>query len=509
MRRTTALVLSVVWVASVLVAGFPQPASAQQDARSFQIPNRISFTYSAQIAQDAVWQRVPASPDPQTPTGPVPEYMEITFQNYDEASGWTPTGPFINVYPTVTFPEDPSAPYARDLQRLREVLAARPTPPESDLPMLPIVTASQLLRSRVEYLEFENGAGIRYLTAAGLDVSPLSDGVLFYTFQGLTNDGAYYIAAVFPLVSDVLPSTPEPMDAEQYETFVAGYDAYLADITAQLEAAPLQSFAPDLMALDGLFASLTITAPAATFVTPGDAATADVSFETTQFSYDAGLASRVEVDVIPPFIDPGGMSMYGSEPGMTIFSFLDYPVPHPYGRPAVRVIPVDTFPGTDTISDQLLAQLQAFLTQRPPLETQANIAAGEAGKPGIPVLPAINAAQAFVTKPEYLDFANGTGVRFVTYYAQGIDLITNGRVFYAFQGLTSDGRYVVSAEFPLSAPVLPDDVDPSTIDVGALAQNYLTYLNEMTAALGALNADDYTPSLSVLDALIRSVRVSS
>lgn len=506
MRRSTALVLIVLWAASGLVAGIAQPASAQQDARSFEIPNRISFTYSTQIAEDAAWQRVPASPDPQTPTGPVPEYTEITFENYDEATGWSPTGQFIRVYPLVTFPAAPGAPYAQALARLREVLAARPDLPDGALPMLPIVTASQILRSQVEYLEFENGLGIRYLTAAGLDVSPLSDGTLFYTFQGLTNNESYYVAAVLPVASDVLPPAPEPMDTDGYEAFVAGYDSYLTDLIAQLEAAPPQSFAPDLTLLDSLFTSMSIREPAASFFSE-DTDTADINFESIAFSYDPTLASRIEADVIPPYIDPGGMSMFGSEPGMTVFSFLDFPVQRPYGQPVLRVLAVDTFPCTDTISDQLLRELQAFLSQRPPLETQVNIAAGDASKPGIPVLPAINAAQAFIASPQYLEFQNGSGVRFVTFYAQGISQITNGTVFYAFQGITSDGRYVVSAEFPLSAPVLPDSVDPSTIDFDALAQNYLDYLDETTAALGALPSDAYTPSLELLDRLIQSVRV--
>ena len=255
-RSMTFVMVVVLLAASVLIPGSSCPVSAQEDVRTFVIPNRISFSYSTQIAQGVSWQIVPASHDFQTPTGPIPEYTELTFENYEDETGWVSTGQFIHVYPVVTFPTDPNAPYAVALNRLRSVLAARPAIPDGDLPMLPTVTASQMIRSQVQYLDFATGSGIRYVTAAGLDVSPV-DGVLFYTFQGLTSDGAYYIAAQFPVQSSVLPAS-EPMNTEQYNAFAASFDAYLADVTAQLNAAPAQSFSPDLTVLDNVFASLTV-----------------------------------------------------------------------------------------------------------------------------------------------------------------------------------------------------------------------------------------------------------
>ncbi len=505
MRRSMAVVMVVVLVAaSVLISGVSRPVSAQEDSRTFEIPNRISFTYSTQIAQDVEWQRVPASRDPQTPTGPIPEYTDLTFQNYEDASGWVKTGQYIRVYPVVTFPTDPNAPYAQALDHLRAVLAARPTVPDGDLPMLPIVTATQMVRTQVQYLDFATGSGIRYVTAAGLDVSPL-DQALFYSFQGLTDDGAYYIAAMFPLSGVLEPS--EAMNTEQYNAFVAGYDAYLAEITAQLDAAAPQSFSPDLTLLDSLFASMSITGPFRTIVTPEGAATGTAAFDNIGFRYDAALASRIEVDVIAPVDDPGGMNMFGSQPGATVFTFIDYPVTRSYGQAVVRIMPVDTFPGTDTVSDQRLAQLQAFLAAHAPLEAHPNIREAGSGEPGIPVLPVVNAAQVFVAKPEYMEFQNWSGVRFVTYYAQDLSPLSNSLIFYAFQGITMDGRYVITAEFPLRAPILPDSIDYSTLDYEAFAATYFTYLADTVTALDGVAPGDYMPSLEMLDAVMKSLSV--
>ena len=332
------------------------------------------------------------------------------------------------------------------------------------------------------------------------------DGVLFYTFQGLTGDGAYYIAAQFPVQSSVLPAS-EPMNTEQYNAFVASFDVYLADVTAQLNAAPAQSFSPDLTVLDNVFASMSITGPARMILTPEGADKATVAFDNILFTYDAALASRIDVDVIPPFDDPGGMSMFGSQPGATVFSFIDYPVTRPYGNAVIRVIPVDTFPGTNTMSDQALARLQAFLAAQTPLEAHVNVKPAGESNPGIPVLPVINAAQVIVVKPEYMAFQNWNGVRFITYYAQDLSPLTNGTIFYAFQGITMDGRYVISAEFPLRVPMLPDSIDYSAIDWDTFAANYGTYLDETVTALDNAASGDYTPSLDTLDALLQRLSV--
>jgi hypothetical protein len=500
MRRASVLctiMLFITWGASAL-------AFAQGDTQTVEVPNRISLTYSTQLAQDAVWQQVPASKNAETPTGPVPEYTEIDFQNYSDASStWVNTGQYIQVYPVVTFPSDANAPYSQALTNLRAVLAARPTVPDGNLPMLPIVTAMQVIRSQVQYLDFASGSGIRYVTAAKLDVSPLTDDTLFYTFQGLTADGAYYIAAIFPVKSGVLPATPEPMNADQYNQFAAGYDTYLAGITAQLDALTPQSFSPDLTMIDSALASLTITSPKATIITPAGATTAEATFDNVHFTYDATLASRIEVDVIPPFVDTGGMSMFGSEPGRTEFTLYDYPATPAYRYGELNVIPVDSFPGTNTVSDQVLANLQAFLAARAPLAAYVNLT----GAQSIPVLPVVNAGQVFVAEPEYLDFQNGTGVRFITFYSQDISPVSNDRLVYMFQGITSDGKYVIAAQFPVKAPVVPDSIDPNTFDYNALSADYPGYMTKTVTALDGVAAGDYTPSLDLLDALIQSVSV--
>lgn len=480
------------------------PVNAQDDTRNFQIYtpnliNRITFTYSTQIDEDAVWNFVPASRDFRTPTGPIPECWEITFQTYTDASGWVPTDKTIHVYPTVTFPAGVDYPYTSELANLQTVLAARPDLPNSPLPMLPTVTATQLFRAQVQYLEFSDGAGIRYITAVGLDKSPLSNPVVFYTFQGLTNDGAYYVAAQFPLDISVLPDEAPTMTTEEYDAFAADYDHYLSELTAHLDALEPAAFDPDLIVIDNLFRSLDIHGPTATILTPERTEIASANYENISFTYDSRLASRIEVDIVPPFEDDDHMTMFGSEPGYTVFSLFDFPVLAANMHAQFRVIPVKTFPASDTISDQQLAELRTFLAERSPLSADTSAS----GAQPIPILPPINAAQLIVAKPTYLDFHNGTGVRFVSTYSQGIAPITNP-LFYQFMGITSDGEYVVSVLFPISTAALPD-VDYNTFNYDAFAVQYPQYVERTLSSLDGLDTGAYMPDLALLDDFIRSI----
>jgi hypothetical protein len=170
----------------------------------------------------------------------------------------------------------------------------------------------------------------------------------------------------------------------------------------------------------------------------------------------------------------------------------------------IRIARTADFPASAGISDTLLQQLADFLAARTPLAAQVNTSGGNI----IPLLPPINAAQVLVAKPEYLDFQNGFGARFISYYSQGLEPITDEAIMYTFIGMTADGKYVVSAKFPIDTPVLPE-IDYTTLDYDAFAQSYLPYLEETLGKLDGLDAQAYTPDLTLLDNLIKSLRIGA
>jgi hypothetical protein len=127
---------------------------------------------------------------------------------------------------------------------------------ENDLPYLPLANAAQVFRAQPTYLEFQNGAGVRYLAYYSQSVNPIVEGDIFYTFQGLSDDGSTYISVNFPLLTGVFPdNTPNDFN---YADFEANYEDFLQDSLAALDGQDESAFSPTLAELDAIIQSLVV-----------------------------------------------------------------------------------------------------------------------------------------------------------------------------------------------------------------------------------------------------------
>ena len=71
-----------------------------------------------------------------------------------------------------------------------------------DSSFMPYQAKERVINILPEFLTFENGSGIRTVTGFNDSVSASgSASNLYYSFQGISSDGLYYISAVFPLMS--------------------------------------------------------------------------------------------------------------------------------------------------------------------------------------------------------------------------------------------------------------------------------------------------------------------
>ncbi len=121
----------------------------------------------------------------------------------------------------------------------------------------------------------------------------------------------------------------------------------------------------------------------------------------------------------------------------------------------------------------------------------------------------------------YLSFANGSGVRVLTQFAQNWWPINNGDLVYVFQGLTSDNAYYISAILPVTAPFLPEQVDdPAAVppvdgvsfpasSSPKFGEEYSSYQRAVIKKLNEISPEKFVPSLSMLDALMESLQVES
>lgn len=192
----------------------------------------------------------------------VPAHDVYLLQNYP-LSG-TFHEPRIYVYPANEYIQI-VAEVETIAKRLSDILSApdgQPLPPS--LPFLPAFNAAQIFHSNEQIIPFQTGSGIRFLTQYGQAPMPVNNQEIFYTFQGLTSDGQYYIAAILPvhapfLPADGNPNTPLPADGIPFDWNNFENTQQHFDLAVQkLNGSDLASFTPSLLQLDALIASIII-----------------------------------------------------------------------------------------------------------------------------------------------------------------------------------------------------------------------------------------------------------
>lgn len=232
----------------------PTPGEEAPVSRFFQDYDDISFYYVSALATKVTGKTVEASLDVSNPINPKMDQFE--FQNYAVISQIKPR---INVFPVQEFVKIGGDSASKKINRLSQMLANQPPNPPGELPMLLGEPAAQLMRAGMTYLKFQNGSGIRYLTQYGEQPWPLDNNLLFYTFQGLTDDNGFYISAVLPVNHAPLEGDDGlARMQEDYTKFQSNYPVYVDYIEKQLNTEQANSFTPNLASLDAMIKSLSV-----------------------------------------------------------------------------------------------------------------------------------------------------------------------------------------------------------------------------------------------------------
>ncbi len=237
----------------------PEPTQASMPTES-SLPQAdfggVTFTYDPQIASSVSGEEVPAVNEGQgAPWEIAPAYIDFNLDGYPvTGSQHTPT---ILIWPVTDF-EKVSDSAAKEIADLRQVIAVHPqTFPNDSLPFLPTWNAAQVFHAKVSYFPFSNGQGVRYLTMYAQNFATVNNKVLFYTYQGLTSDGKYYISAILPVTNAILPPD-ESIPGGDFEKFSANIQSYMADMQTKLDAQPDNTFVPSLTLLDNMIKSISI-----------------------------------------------------------------------------------------------------------------------------------------------------------------------------------------------------------------------------------------------------------
>ena len=188
-----------------------------------------------------------------------PEHIRFTFANPHMLPRRSRMGinlaaeAQILVYPLAKLVEiEPWGPSR--IEALQSLLVEKGPIPDGELPLLPVINAAQMFHTQAQYLEFGNIQGIRFISQHTQEARPIMlSQEIFYTFQGFTDDNAYYVAAFFPLTTAILP---DKIEVDDWDAFHTNYDNYLSETTADLDQLSPGEFTPDIKLLDAVIASL-------------------------------------------------------------------------------------------------------------------------------------------------------------------------------------------------------------------------------------------------------------
>ena len=178
-------------------------------------------------------------------------------------------------------------------------------------------------------------------------------------------------------------------------------------------------------------------------------------------------------------------------PKYTEITLTGYILSDRFFTPKIDLYPVQRY--SELLPDMIPTRVAAL---------QVLIGGAPTGSKTLPILPIFNAAQEFFAGYQVLPFGSGNGIRFLTQYSQFADPINNHEIFYTYQGLTSDGKYWISAILPISNPLLPADGNTPPN-----AQSWDGYMAALTTQLNAQPPESYSPTITMLDALVSSISI--
>lgn len=185
-----------------------------------------------------------------------PAHTELTIQNYPLSKTQFP--PQVWIYPVPRFNEllpEILPPRVSDLENI----ISNGITSNGGLPFLPVIPQKQGFFVHAASLSFEGGTGIRFITEYSDAPTPITNRNIFYTFQGLTDDGQYWVAVTLPISSPILPDDYDTLpEGYTQESLIQNYTSYVNGVKAALEAQSPGSFSPSIDSLDSLVKSIIV-----------------------------------------------------------------------------------------------------------------------------------------------------------------------------------------------------------------------------------------------------------
>ncbi len=125
--------------------------------------------------------------------------------------------------------------------QLKKIINTKSVRGIKELPILPTAEAAEVFHNQLKYISSKQVSGMAFLSAYAQDEAPLKNGDFFYTYQGLSNDGKYYVSLFWPVTVTGLPANATSKQGASY-----------------LGKLPRSAFKPSLDSIDTLIQSITL-----------------------------------------------------------------------------------------------------------------------------------------------------------------------------------------------------------------------------------------------------------
>ncbi len=195
----------------------------------------------------------------------IPPHIVVSFGGPDEKADYpqvfSPQSPQGRILPVQAYLDmyeiAGSDSVVTRVETLKRILDERPENIEASIPILPITGATEILRGKTNYIDFDGGSGVGYVAYLAPGVASIFNNQLIYLFQGLTDDGQHWVSFVWPLTVNFLPSLEEAT-LEDHLKADQDPDAYVEEVSQMVEEAADSDFDPVLVAINQMMQSMII-----------------------------------------------------------------------------------------------------------------------------------------------------------------------------------------------------------------------------------------------------------
>ncbi|GEM_PF-1326452 len=226
--------------------------------------------------------------------------------------------------------------------------------------------------------------------------------------------------------------------------------------------------------------------------TPTEPSGIAFAMEHVSLSYPPSLAASLAGSHLPASEEGGPAEP--AEPEHDLITLQGYRIAHHRWSPQITIYPIDpAYPQLAGAQSALMALLSSH-----PVDVE---------HAALPFYPPTNAGILFHARLHYLNFKNGSGIAYLAQLGQAYGAISNYDLLYVFQGITSDGRYYVSAFLPLNAPGLVDQAEAPPEADSRFQGDFEAYARQVAAELDARPTDGFIPSLDEIEQMLTSLEI--